>query len=172
MIRAEFRWGLSLACAVIVWVMTGVAAVMVSLLPEPWRWIPVALPVGAVLLIGVVVARHWWTRGAWLIAAPLLGFGVYSLVETLRSADDARYHSYAVMFTIIGLGYGLALAVVATALAGLGVVIGQRRQVRNAAALVDDAWSLGEGGEQPTPPTGDREPGLVARVDRGRWHTG
>lgn len=145
MIRAEFRWGLSLACAVIVWVVIGVAAVMVSLLPEPWRWLPVALPVGAVLLIGVVAARHWWTRGAWLIAAPLIGFGVYSLVEALRSAADARYHSYAVMFTIIGLGYGLALAVAATVLAGLGVVIGQRRQVRDAADLVDNAWALEDG---------------------------
>ncbi len=147
MSREQFRWRLSLVCAFLVWGVMVVAGVIASLLPAPWRVLPAALPVAAVLLIGVAAGHHWWTRGAVLVAVPLLIVGVYGLVETFRSPDGARYHSYAVMYAIAGLGYGLALAVVAMALAGLGVIIGQRRHSRNrdAADLVDDTWSLAEG---------------------------
>jgi hypothetical protein len=147
MIRERFRWRLSLVCAFLVWVAIAIAGIIATVLPEPWRVLPAILPAGAVLLIGVAAAHHWWTRGALLIAAPLVTFGVYGLVEALRSPDGARYHSYAVGFAIAGIGYGLAFAVAAVALAGVGVIIGQRRQgkERDAADLVDDAWSLAEG---------------------------
>jgi hypothetical protein len=141
-------------CAFFVWVAIIIAVVIASLLPAPWRMLPAVLPAGVVVLIGVWAAHHWWTRGALLIAAPLLVFGVYSLVEALRSAEGTRYHSYAVGFAIAGLEYGLALAVVAMALAGLGVIIGQRRRrperdaadlVADVAHVVDGAWALAEG---------------------------
>ncbi len=150
--RTLFRWRLSLVCTFIVWGVMVAAGIIASLLPEPWRVLPAVLPAGAGLLIGVAAAHHWWTRGAVLIAAPLLAFGVYSLVEALRSVEGTRYHSNAVMFAIAGLGFGLALAVVVMTLASLGVIIGQRRGMRNAADLVDDAWSLAEG----TPADGPR----------------
>lgn len=154
MFRERFRWRLATVCAFLVWVAIIVAGVIASLLPEPWRWLPAVLPAGVVVLIGVAAAHHWWTRGAFLIAAPLLVVGGYNLVEALRSTEGTRYHSYAVGFAIAGLGYGLALAAVAMMLAGLGVIIGQRRQgtardaadlVADAAHVVDDAWALAEG---------------------------
>lgn len=141
----RFRWRLSLAGAILVWAAVAIAGVIASVLPEPWRVLPAVLPAGVVVLIGVAAAQHWWTWGALLIAAPVFGFGVYSLVEALRSPEGTRYHSYAVGFAIAGIGYGLALAVVAVSLAGIGVIIGQRRRVRHAADLVDDAWALAGG---------------------------
>ena len=154
MVRERFRWRLSLVCAFLVWVAIAAAGIIASLLPEPWRVLPAVLPAGVVVLIGVAAANHWWTRGSLLVAAPLVAFGVYGLVEALRSAEGTRYHSYAVGFAIAGLSYGLALAVVTVLLAGLGVVIGQRRYprerdavdlVEEAAGVVDGVWALAEG---------------------------
>lgn len=121
-----FRLLLSLVCVFIVWGTMILAGFMASLLPDGWRLLPVVLPVGVIVLVGAAAAHHWWTWGSSLIAAPLVAFGMYSLVEALRSPDGTRYHSYAVGFAAAGIGYGLALAVLAMALAGLGVVIGQR----------------------------------------------
>lgn len=147
MLREWSWWGLSLVCAFLVWVSIVIAGIIASLLPEAWRLLPAVFPVAVVVLIGLGAADHWWTWGALLSAAPLLAFGVYSLVEALRSTEDTRYHSYAVGFAIAGLGYGLALAVVAVALAALGVIIGQRRNPRgrDVTDLVEDAWAPPQG---------------------------
>ena len=139
MSRDWSRWRLGLLYTIIVWVSIVLAAIIAVSLPEPWGVLPALLPAAAILLIGVVAADHWWTRGAVLIAVPPLIFGVYSVIEVLRSTEGTRYHSYAVMFALAGLGYGLALGIVAMALAGLGVIIGQRRGERDAADLVSDA---------------------------------
>ena len=175
--REWFRWRLSLVCAFLVWVAIVVAGIIASLLPAPWRVLPAVLPAGVVVLTGVAAAHHWWTRGAVLIAAPPLVVGVYNLVEALRSAEGTRYHSYAVGFAIAGLGYGLALAVVAVLLAGLGVILGQRRFLRerdaadlvaDAAHVVDDAWALAEG--TPADGTGSLPFGPV-NMPEGRPYT-
>ena len=75
MVRERFRWRLSLVCTLLVWVAIATAGIIASLLPEPWRALPAVLPAGIVVLIGVVAANHWWTRGALLIATPLVTFG-------------------------------------------------------------------------------------------------
>ena len=145
MSRDWSRWRLGLLYTIIVWVSIVLAAIIAVSLPEPWGVLPALLPAAAILLIGVVVADHWWTRGAVLIAAPPLIFGVYSLIQMFRSTEGTCYHSYAVGFAIAGLGYGLALGIVAMALAGLGVIIGQRRAERDVADLVSDAAEIVDG---------------------------
>lgn len=145
MSRDWSHWRLALLYTIIVWVAIILAVAVAVSRPEPWGVLPALLPAAAILLIGVVVADHWWTRGAVLIAVPPLVFGVYSLIEALRSTEGTRYHSYAVMFALAGLGYGLALGIVAMALAGLGVIIGQRREEREAAELISDAAEIVDG---------------------------
>ena len=126
MSRTPSRLLLTLGCVFVVWAAILLAGVIAPLLPGQWRAMSAVVPVMVVVLIGVTAAHHWWTWGSSLIATPLAAFGLYCLVEALRSPDGTRYHSYAVGFAIAGLGSGLALAVVAMALAGLGVVIGKR----------------------------------------------
>ena len=126
--RTQPRLLLTLSCVFVVWAAILLAGVIASLLPGQWHLLSAVLPVMVIVLIGVTAAHHWWTFGSSLIATPLVAFGVYCLAEALRTPDGTRYHSYAVGFAIAGLSYGLALAVVAMALAGLGVVIGKRLQ--------------------------------------------
>lgn len=126
------QWAVSAALAGLTWFVAIASLAAASLMPVQYRMgalvAATVLTLAVVLVIGVRVADHWWTRGASLTAAPLLLIGLWMAFEAYRSQADANYHGYAVYFTILALAAGAVVGVAVMASAGLGVIIGQQRR--------------------------------------------